>query len=103
MAAQLISIMVLLPLCSSAVSISPPCVSIGAGTVNGGICDGDPNAKYFKSIPYAQPPVGNLRFAPPQPYSGNYSGGALNGTANAPTCVQFGDIFAENPPYTEDW
>lgn len=48
-------------------SSAVPLVSIDAGSLEGGRCNGVSDAIYFKSIPYAQPPIGDLRFAPPKP------------------------------------
>lgn len=83
-----------------------PTVKTDAGVVTGGICSNNPSAAYFKSIPFAQPPVGNLRFAPPVAFNGSYSNGKLNATAAAPACIQFGGAgggVVEAPPYSEDW
>ena len=72
------------------------------GTISGLQCDGyDVNS--FLSIPYAQPPVGDLRFAAPVPYNKKYSGGALNATSPAPRCIQFGDEFVGSGTTSEDW
>ncbi|KAF7869916.1 hypothetical protein EAF04_004700 [Stromatinia cepivora] len=59
------------------------CVSTTSGQVAG-----HPSAKNsavyeYLGIPFAQPPIGNLRFAPPQPYIGN---GSINGTNFGYTC-----------------
>lgn len=40
----------------------------------------------FLRIPFAQPPIGNLRFSPPQPATP--WNGVLNGTAYGPMCMQ---------------
>eukprot|EP00088_Acartia_fossae_P051168 TRINITY_DN5749_c0_g1_i2.p1 TRINITY_DN5749_c0_g1~~TRINITY_DN5749_c0_g1_i2.p1 ORF type:complete len:611 (-),score=135.22 TRINITY_DN5749_c0_g1_i2:452-2284(-) len=49
-------------------------VSTPFGTIKGkkGITDDDVEIDTFLGIPYAQPPVGNLRFLPPQPMLGGY-------------------------------
>lgn len=72
------------------------------GTIRGGRCRGADDVDYFFSIPYAKPPVGDLRFAPPVPHTGAYDG-VLDGTAAAPSCPQFGTAFAEGGPQDEDW
>ncbi|KAJ2948616.1 hypothetical protein O0L34_g7870 [Tuta absoluta] len=41
----------------------------------------------FRGIPFAQPPVGTLRFLPPQPYE-NWNG-TYKAYVNKPTCLQF--------------
>ena len=41
----------------------------------------------YKSIPYAKPPVGKLRFQRPEPIAEPWQG-ILDGTKNAPLCVQ---------------
>ena len=52
----------------SAISASVPSVQTDLGTLNGAVCANSSLAVFFKFIPFAQPPIGNLRFAPPQPY-----------------------------------
>ena len=45
------------------------------------------NVESFNAIPYAQPPVGQLRLKPPQPL--NSSLGTVDGTGSAKACPQF--------------
>jgi para-nitrobenzyl esterase len=59
-------------LCASALSLQPTAAGIQepARTGNGllsGIAGADPAIRVFKGIPYAAPPVGDLRWRPPQP------------------------------------
>lgn len=72
----------------------------GGGTLSGGQCSSS-NAQYYYSVPYAQPPTDDLRFAAPQPYSGSYDG---DYTTLTPNCPQFGEEFIEmTAPSSEDW
>jgi hypothetical protein len=96
----------LLPVVLSVVvgaSATAPTVSIGDGTLQGGQCNGSSNAVYFKGIPYAQPPTGDLRFAAPKAYAGPYPKKPLVATSSAPTCIQFGTLFTGPAPFSEDW
>lgn len=65
-----------------------PTATLGDGsTISGGTNSG---VDYFRGIPFADSPVGSLRFRPPQPYSG----ASLNGfaaTTHGPMCIM------ENP------
>jgi carboxylesterase type B len=47
----------------------------------------------FKAIPYAQPPVGQLRLRPPQPLTSGV--GTVDGTRSARACPQF--FFSIDP------
>lgn len=51
------------------------------------------NVESFNAIPYAQPPVGQLRLKPPQPLSSSL--GTIDGTGSARACPQF--FFSVNP------
>ncbi|KAK4862195.1 hypothetical protein LT330_003333 [Penicillium expansum] len=84
----------LLPAFVAAVSSSPS-VTIDAGTVQGGRCENGRNAVFYKAIPFAEPPVKELRFEPPKVYKKQFSQGKLNATTSAPTCIQFSDDFTE--------
>ncbi|KAJ8060263.1 hypothetical protein OCU04_010604 [Sclerotinia nivalis] len=59
------------------------CVSTTSGQVAGHPSAKNPAVYEYLGIPFAQPPIGNLRFAPPQPYTGN---GSINGTDFGYTC-----------------
>ena len=75
-------------------------VTISNGEIQGGGCPSSA-ANFYHSIPFARPPVGDLRFAAPQPYVQRYNG-TLNGTRSAPTCIQFNEQFGEPEPWSED-
>lgn len=45
----------------------------------------------FLGIPFANPPVGNLRFAPPQPYTGSKQ--AIDATKYSDSCIQSPSSF----------
>ena len=53
-------------------------VNTSSGPVEGHIATNAENVYEYLGIPYAQPPVGELRFAAPQPYVGNNT---INGTS----------------------
>jgi carboxylesterase type B len=78
-----------------------PSITISNGTLNGGSCSGS-SAIFYKGIPYAQPPIGNLRFAPPQPYDQSYDG-VRDATQPPPACIQFSSVLAEAGLVSEDW
>ena len=53
-------------------------VQTGSGPVNGHAAANATGVSEYLGIPYAMPPVGNLRFASPQNYSSNST---INGTS----------------------
>ena len=61
-------------------------VKTTSGIVHGILNDTYPGVRRFLSIPYAAPPVGNLRWEPPQPYT---SKGAIHANRYGPACPQF--------------
>lgn len=71
------------------------------GTIRGGRCR-ETDVDYFFSIPYAEAPAGELRFAPPVSHTDAYDG-TLDGRVAAPACPQFGTSFVEKGPQDEDW
>ena len=48
---------------------------------------------FFLGIPYAQPPVANLRFRSPQSINTTYSGGSLDASHYGYSCYQYGSTF----------
>ena len=76
--------LVVASLCSAAPArAAPPVVQAPAGTVEGEV---DGGARVFKGIPYAQPPVGQMRWKPPAPLPAWQ--GVRKATAFGPACVQ---------------
>ncbi|KAJ3455246.1 hypothetical protein MRS44_013846 [Fusarium solani] len=67
-----------------------PRVTVSAGTIIGSLID---DVEYYRGIPYAQPPIGNLRLRPPQP---NRGFGTIQATGLGPACPQFTN--AESSP-----
>ena len=64
-----------------------------------GVPGNDPSIMTFKSIPFAAPPVGNLRWRAPQPVV-PWKG--LHATDKyPPSCIQ--DIPSSNPPWTYEF
>ncbi|HEX7369664.1 MAG TPA: carboxylesterase family protein [Rhodanobacteraceae bacterium] len=81
---------------------APPVVRIDAGAISG-LHDAAMGLDEFKGIPYAAPPVGALRWKPPQPVV------AWQGTRKAdhfgPRCMQlplFGDMVFRSDGMSED-
>ena len=88
---------------SAAVARSDLVVQLSAGRVRGAECTNS-KATLFQGIPFAEPPVSDLRFMPPQPFKGHFTDGILDATKPPPPCIQMPSIFAvENPTPSEDW
>ena len=67
------------------VSLSPSASVVGSSSAKpAGVVE------FFSGIPYAQPPVGQLRLKPPQKITSPQ--GIIDGTAVAPTCSQFNGL-----------
>ena len=61
-------------------------VRIRGGVVHGAVDSSTPDVRQFLGIPYAQPPVRDLRFAPPQPA---LPFGELDAKDLPPSCMQY--------------
>ncbi|KAH8155183.1 uncharacterized protein LAJ45_00192 [Morchella importuna] len=79
-------------------STTAPTVTIKNGTIAGNYLPSFGIDEFF-SIPFAAPPVGNLRFRHPQPPS--KWNGTLDATEHGPSCPGFGP-FSEGRPLDED-
>jgi hypothetical protein len=76
-----------------------------SATVKNGTLTGVHNAAYnqdfFLGVPYAQPPINNLRFRPAQSINSSYAGGLYEATRISPECVGYGSD-QWNYPVSED-
>jgi hypothetical protein len=69
-------------------SCAPPTVTTLNGTYSG-YHNSFYNEDYFLGIPFAQPPVNELRYAAPQSINGSWTG-VKNTTEYGPECVGYG-------------
>jgi carboxylesterase type B len=60
-------------------------VNTTSGPIQGFVNQTAPDVRQFLGVPYAQPPVGQLRFAPPNDKQAN---GTVQATAFPPSCMQ---------------
>ena len=82
-----------------------PSVAVKEGTVSG---VNDQGARSYRNIPFAAPPVGALRFAPPSPPAA--WSGVRDGSKYGPACQQqatkpngpWSAEFFADPPFSED-
>lgn len=99
---QSLAVLLGLGLAETDAGFPAPEVEIANGTLRGGRCVSAP-VNYFLSIPYAVPPIGDLRFEPPQPYNQTFAG-VRDATTPAPSCPQLGIFFvAYQAGQSEDW
>jgi carboxylesterase type B len=87
---------------SSALVRATANITVAAGVIQGTQCSNSTASAYL-ALPYAQPPIDNLRFAPPKVLNSTYDRGTYQATKKAPACLQFGDVFIEQGPQSEDW
>jgi para-nitrobenzyl esterase len=72
--------------CTSQPRLSAPTAEAGGERLAGAFAGGDPGVAAFKGIPYAAPPVGELRWKPPMPHTPRP--GVQQATEYAPSCLQ---------------
>lgn len=78
-------------LLASSVATASTLVRLESGLqVQGRLAADEPAVAEFLGIPFAQPPIGNLRWQPPQQYQvSNTSSTVVNATALPPSCWQY--------------
>jgi para-nitrobenzyl esterase len=91
-----LSVLVLLALISAAVAQPKP-MKVDGGLLQGTVEDG---LAIYRGIPYAAPPIGELRWRPPQPAANWQSVRAADQYGRA--CIQTNAAIAKLPPPSED-
>lgn len=87
---------------SLASALKQPSATLSAGVVLGTQCPQTEHAVAFRGIPYAEAPIGDLRFAIPVSYNGTFEDGLLQAIQNPPFCIQFGEGFNERGSTSEE-
>ncbi len=75
-------------------------VTVAGGDIRGAAAHGNPDIVAFKGVPYAAPPVGDLRWKPPQPVAA--WDGVRGAAAPGPICMQTGPAWVRAPNAGED-
>ncbi|MCY4600453.1 MAG: carboxylesterase family protein [Acidobacteria bacterium] len=75
-------------------------VQVTGGEIRGAAAAGNPDLVAFQGVPYAAPPVGDLRWKPPQPVVA--WDGVRDAAAPGPICMQTGPVWVRAPTATED-
>lgn len=79
-----------------------PVAHVSAGSVHGSRCSNQ--AQLFQGIPFAQPPVHELRFMPARPVRERYHNGRWDATRTPHPCIQLHSAFeVDDPEPSEDW
>jgi acetylcholinesterase len=84
-------------------AIGSPRVNTTSGVVEGFVSDTTPNVAQFLGIPFAEQPVGSLRWLPPSPLSASSKDVTVNATRFGLSCPQYEDDVSVAPNlYTVD-
>ena len=75
-------------------------VKVTGGEVVGALADGNPDIVAFQGVPFAAPPVGALRWKPPQPVIA--WDGIRDATVPGASCMQTGPAWVRAPTVRED-
>ena len=75
-------------------------VTVAGGEIRGAAAARQPGIVAFKGVPYAAPPVGDLRWKPPQPVAA--WDGVRDAAAPGPICMQTGPAWVRAPDAGED-
>ena len=68
---------------------SSPTVHTTSGTIKGTVSKDQPNVRQFLGVPFAQPPLGALRWEPPQELPKSAASGTVSATKLPPSCPQY--------------
>jgi len=78
-----------------------PTIQIQNGSIQGKILDGF-NQDAFLGIPFAQPPLGSLRFVNPQPFNESWNGQARIFDTYGDSCFASDGVHSSHLPQSED-